>query len=195
MTPASHVFRFRDRVRDGERTTFRKSRGAGSGLWNPWRTTSTRRWRWSTRRRPGHTWAGSRHADGCLGPGAGSRREARRVFEEDERTPCSSSCSASCPSRRARHHRLQRSLRQALRIRRRRAASAAGKALTILGGVIFSSISALFWVFGRAALRVPPDPMVVETALSLFSLIASVAQYWYKTLEGGLIGRAAMRTR
>ena len=29
------------------------------------------------------------------------------------------------------------------------AASAAGKALTILGGVIFSSISALFWVFRK----------------------------------------------
>ena len=32
--------------------------------------------------------------------------------------------------------------------------------------------------------------MVVETALApYFLLIASVAQYWYKTLEGGLIGR------
>jgi len=71
------------------------------------------------------------------------------------------------------------------------AASAAGKALTILGGVIFSSISALFWVFRKELLfAYTPDPMVVETALApYFLLIASVAQYWYKTLEGGLIGR------
>ena len=71
------------------------------------------------------------------------------------------------------------------------AASAAGKALTILGGVIFSSISALFWVFRKELLfAYTPDPMVVNTALApYFLLIASVATYWYKTLEGGLIGR------
>ena len=71
------------------------------------------------------------------------------------------------------------------------AASAAGKALTILGGVVFSAISALFWVFRKELLfAYTPDPVVVSTALDpYFLLIASVATYWYKTLEGGLIGR------
>ena len=71
------------------------------------------------------------------------------------------------------------------------AASGAGAALSLLGVAIFIVIGAVFW-----GIRVPlltnftPDTRVVEAALNSYPVvIMCVLTYFYKALEGALIGR------
>lgn len=71
------------------------------------------------------------------------------------------------------------------------AASAAGAALSLLGVAIFLVIAYVFW-----AIRVPlltnftPDTRVVEAALRSYPVVMMcVLTYFYKALEGALIGR------
>ena len=71
------------------------------------------------------------------------------------------------------------------------AASGAGAALSLLGVAIFFVIGNLFW-----AIRVPlltnftPDTRVVEAALRSYPVVMMcVSTYFYKALEGALIGR------
>ena len=71
------------------------------------------------------------------------------------------------------------------------AASGAGAALSLLGVAIFIVIGAVFW-----GIRVPlltnftPDTRVVEAALKSYPVvIMCVLTYFYKALEGALIGR------
>ena len=71
------------------------------------------------------------------------------------------------------------------------AASAAGAALSLLGVAIFLVIAYIFW-----AIRVPlltnftPDTRVVEAALRSYPVVMMcVLTYFYKALEGALIGR------
>ena len=71
------------------------------------------------------------------------------------------------------------------------AASGAGLAISTLGGGVFAAVAAVFW-----ALRLPilhaftTDTVVINNALLPYPVaIACVLSYWYKALEGALIGR------
>jgi Na+-driven multidrug efflux pump len=71
------------------------------------------------------------------------------------------------------------------------AASGAGAALSLLGVAIFAVICSVFW-----GIRVPlltnftPDTRVVEAALRSYPVVMMcVLTYFYKALEGALIGR------
>ena len=71
------------------------------------------------------------------------------------------------------------------------AASGAGRALSVLGGAVFVVIAGCFW-----AIRVPlvtnftKDAAVVGHALEAYPIVMlCVLTYWYKALEGALIGR------
>ena len=71
------------------------------------------------------------------------------------------------------------------------AASGAGRALSVLGGAVFVVIAGCFW-----AIRVPlvtnftKDAAVVGHALEAHPIVMlCVLTYWYKALEGALIGR------
>jgi Na+-driven multidrug efflux pump len=71
------------------------------------------------------------------------------------------------------------------------AASGAGAALSLLGAVIFLIIGGVFW-----SIRVPlltnftPDAKVVDAALRSYPIVMlCVLTYFYKALEGALIGR------
>ena len=71
------------------------------------------------------------------------------------------------------------------------AASGAGRALSVLGGVIFALVAAAFWA-GRVPLltNFTPDALVVREALRAYPIVMlCVLTYWYKALEGALIGR------
>ena len=71
------------------------------------------------------------------------------------------------------------------------AASGAGRAMSVLGGVIFALVAAAFWA-GRVTLltNFTPDAMVVREALRAYPIVMlCVLTYWYKAFEGALIGR------
>lgn len=71
------------------------------------------------------------------------------------------------------------------------AASGAGLAISMLGGGMFAAVAAVFWVLRAPILSFfTTDAVVVNAALLPYPVvIACMVTYWYKALEGALIGR------
>ena len=105
------------------------------------------------------------------------------------RTSCSSSCSASCPSRRALTTVCNALCARLFVSVGDEAASAAGKALNTRRGYFLLHLRPLLGVQEELLFAYTRIPWWSTPRWLYFLLIASVATYWYKTLEGGLIGR------